>query len=44
MRFVAETYGLVIRQEDEKRTIASFAALLMAWATTHEPLEEALYG
>jgi hypothetical protein len=44
MRFVAETYGLIIRQEDEKRTIASFAALLMAWATTHEPLEEALYG
>ncbi len=44
MRFVAETYGLVIRQEDEKRTIASFSALLMTWATTHEPLEEALYG
>ena len=44
MRFVAETYGLVIRQEDEKRTIAAFAALLMTWATTHEPLEEALYG
>jgi hypothetical protein len=44
MRFVAETYGLVIRQEDEKRTIASFAALLMTWATTHDPLEEALYG
>ena len=44
MRFVAETYGLVIRQEDEKRTIASFAALLMAWATTHEPLGQALYG
>jgi len=44
MRFVAETYGLVIRQEDEKRTIASFAALLMTWATTHEPLDSALYG
>ena len=44
MRFVAETYGLVIRQEDEKRTIASFAALLMTWATTHEPLDTALYG
>lgn len=44
MRFVAETYGLVVRQEDEKRTIASFAALLMTWATTHEPLEAALYG
>lgn len=44
MRFVAETYGLVIRVEDEKRTIASFAALLMTWATTHEPLESALYG
>jgi hypothetical protein len=44
MRFVAETYGLVIRQAEEKRTIAAFAALLMTWATTHEPLEEALYG
>ncbi|HWF45281.1 MAG TPA: C39 family peptidase [Candidatus Kapabacteria bacterium] len=44
MRFVAETYGLVIRQDEEKRTIAAFAALLMTWATTHEPLEEALYG
>jgi len=28
----------------EKRTIASFAALLMAWATTLEPLEEVLNG
>jgi hypothetical protein len=44
MQFVAETYGLFIRQDQEKRTIASFAALLMTWATTHEPLEEALYG
>ena len=44
MQFVAETYGLVIRPEQEKRTIASFAALLMAWATTHQPLEQVLYG
>ena len=44
MQFVAETYGLVIRQEDERRIIANFAALLMTWATTHEPLEQALYG
>lgn len=44
MQFVAETYGLMIREDEEKRTIANFAALLMTWATTHEPLEQALYG
>jgi hypothetical protein len=44
MQFVAETYGLVIRPEHEKRSIASFAALLMTWATTHQPLEQVLYG
>jgi hypothetical protein len=44
MQFVAETYGLVIRPDQEKRSIASFAALLMAWAMTHQPLNEVLYG
>ncbi len=31
-RFVADTYGLVIRQEDEKRTIAGMTTLLTLWA------------
>ncbi|HET6512612.1 MAG TPA: cysteine peptidase family C39 domain-containing protein [Candidatus Kapabacteria bacterium] len=46
MQFVAETYGLVIRQDEEKRTIAAIAALLMTWATSHEPVlgGQALYG
>ena len=43
MQFVAETYGLVVRADEEKRTIAAIAALLMTWATTHEPVA-ALYG
>ena len=42
MRFVAETYGLVIRAEDEKRSIAAFAALLMSWATDDKILQEVL--
>jgi hypothetical protein len=44
MQFVAETYGLMIRPEEERRAIASCAALLMTWATTHEPLHHVLYG
>jgi hypothetical protein len=43
MQFVAETYGLVIREMEEKDTIASFAALLMTWAVSHDPVEE-IYG
>ena len=43
MQFVAETYGLVVREVEEKPTIASFAALLMTWATSHDPVEE-IYG
>jgi len=43
IQFVAETYGLVIREEEEKRTIAALAALLAIWATTHDPID-ALYG
>ena len=43
MQFVAETYGLVVREVEEKTTIASFAALLMTWATSHDPVEE-IYG
>lgn len=43
MQFVSETYGLVIRQDEEKRTIAAIAALLMTWATTHDPID-VIYG
>ena len=32
MHFVADTYGLVIRREDEKRVIAGITALLSLWA------------
>ena len=34
MHFVADTYGLVIHEEDEKRTIAGITALLTMWATS----------
>jgi hypothetical protein len=43
MQFVAETYGLVVRQDEEKRTIAAIGVLLTTWATSHDPLT-ALYG
>lgn len=43
LQFVAETYGLIVPEEEEKRTIAALAALLTTWATSHEPVE-ALYG
>lgn len=43
MRFVAETYGLVIREDEERPAIASLSALLMTWATSHDPVEE-IYG
>jgi hypothetical protein len=43
MQFVAETYGLVVRQDEEKHTIAAISALLMTWATSHAPTV-ALYG
>ncbi|UCF20683.1 MAG: hypothetical protein JSU87_04540 [Gemmatimonadota bacterium] len=32
MRFVADTYGLVIRQRDEKRTIAAVSVILALWS------------
>ena len=32
MRFVADTYGLVIRQSDEKRTIAAISTILALWS------------
>ena len=35
MHFVADTYGLVIREGDEKRSIASITAILMLWTTRH---------
>ena len=44
MQFVAETYGLVVRDAEERETIASFAALLMTWAISHDPVDEEIYG
>lgn len=44
MQYVAETYGLVVREDEEKMTIASFAALLMTWATSHDPVDGDIYG
>ena len=32
MHFVADTYGLVIHDEDEKRAIAGITAILALWA------------
>jgi hypothetical protein len=32
MRFAADTYGLVIRQSDEKRTIAAISTMLALWS------------
>jgi len=32
LKFVADTYGLVIHQEDEKRAIAGITAILTLWA------------
>ncbi|KPK74818.1 MAG: hypothetical protein AMS25_19070 [Gemmatimonas sp. SM23_52] len=32
MRFVADTYGLVIRQSDEKRTISAVSMILALWS------------
>jgi hypothetical protein len=33
LHFVADTYGLVIHNEDEKRAIAGFTSILTLWAT-----------
>jgi len=33
LHFVADTYGLVIHDEDEKRAIAGFTSILTLWAT-----------
>lgn len=35
MHFVADTYGLVIHEEDEKRTIAGITSILTMWAVQH---------
>ncbi len=32
MRFVADTYGLVIRQRDEKRTVSAVSMILALWS------------
>jgi hypothetical protein len=35
LRFVADTHGLVVHLDDEKRAIAGLAALLALWAGSH---------
>ena len=32
LRFIADTYDLVVREEDEKRAIAALSASLSLWA------------
>jgi hypothetical protein len=32
LHFVADTYGLVIHEEDEKRALAGITSLLTLWA------------
>jgi hypothetical protein len=39
MRFVAETYGLVIRQSDEKRTLSAVSVILALWAAGEYGIE-----
>ena len=34
LKFVADTYDLVVRQEDEKRAIAAITAMLTLWAAS----------
>ncbi|MCC6399100.1 MAG: hypothetical protein IT282_18950, partial [Bacteroidetes bacterium] len=34
LKFIAETYDLVIREEDEKRAIAAISANLALWAAS----------
>jgi hypothetical protein len=39
MRFVADTYGLVVRQSDEKRTISAISVMLALWAAGEYGIE-----
>lgn len=43
MKFVADTYDLVVRQEDEKRAIAAISTLLTLWASSRFGVGE-VYG
>ena len=43
LKFVAETYDLVIREEDEKRTIAALSTNLALWAASKYGVDE-IYG
>lgn len=40
MHFVADTYGLVIHDEDEKRTISGITSLLTLWATAEYGIDK----
>ncbi len=42
-RFIADTYDLVVRQEDEKRTIVALTANLTLWAASKFGVDE-IYG
>lgn len=43
LKFVADTYALVIREEDEKHAITAFAAMLTLWASSKYGVDE-VYG
>jgi hypothetical protein len=43
MRFVADTYDLVVREEDEKRAITAITALVTLWASSRLGVGE-VYG
>lgn len=38
MKFVADTYGLVIHEEDEKRAIAGITSIVTLWAAGNAPV------
>jgi hypothetical protein len=40
MHFVADTYGLVIHEEDEKRAIAGITSILTLWAASESGIRE----
>ncbi|MFA6438296.1 MAG: hypothetical protein WCX28_03230, partial [Bacteriovoracaceae bacterium] len=40
MHFVADTYGLVIHEEDEKRAIAGITSILTLWAASKQGVDQ----
>jgi len=43
LHFVADTYGLIIHEDDEKRAIASITALLTLWTAAEFGVRQ-VYG